>query len=294
MKPGPFEYHAPETVEEVVALLGRYGDEAKVLAGGQSLVPLLALRLASPEVIVDINRVAELDYLEASGEQWRIGALTRHRAIEKMNGLSQRCPMIADAIEVVGHVAIRNRGTVLGSIAHADPAAEWPALALALDAELDVRGPDGVRTVDVDSFFVSFLTTTLEPQEVVTEMRCRLPEGTVGSCFLELSRRHGDFAVVGVGTVVGLSDSGTIDDARIVLIGVGETAVRARDAEQALRGQRPGSEPFAEAADIVARSIEPSGDVHGSSEYRRAVSRTLTSRALASAANRANGGGGRD
>jgi aerobic carbon-monoxide dehydrogenase medium subunit len=291
LKPGRFEYHAPDTLDEVVALLGERGDEAKVLAGGQSLIPLLALRLAAPSVVVDINRVEELDYLTDNDNQLKIGALTRHRAIERLDGLLDRCAMVGDAIQLVGHVAIRNRGTVLGSIAHADPAAEWPALALALDAEFDVRGPQGVRTIPADSFFVSFLTTTLQPDEVVTEMRCRTPEGTTGSSFLELSRRHGDFAVAGVGAVIGSSARGEISDARIVLIGVGETAVRAREAEQALVGAEPGTGAFEEAADIVARSIEPSGDVHGSSEYRRAVSRVLTRRALASAANRTNGGG---
>jgi carbon-monoxide dehydrogenase medium subunit len=290
LKPGRFEYHAPDTLEEVVSLLAQHGDEAKVLAGGQSLIPLLALRLASPAVVVDINRVGELDYLVDNGNQLKVGALTRHRAIERLEGLPDRCPIVGDAIELVGHVAIRNRGTVLGSIAHADPAAEWPALALALDAEFDVRGPQGVRTVPADAFFVSFLTTTLEPEEVVTEMRCSVPEGTIGSSFLELSRRHGDFAVVGVGTVIRMSDTGAIGDARIVLIGVGETAVRAHEAEQALVGERPGTGLFEEAAGIVARSIEPSGDVHGSSEYRRAISKTLTRRALISASNRTNGG----
>lgn len=291
MKPGPFEYAAPESVEEAISLLSQHGDEAKILAGGQSLVPLLALRLAVPTVVIDINRIGGLDYLHTEGGVLKLGALTRHRAVEKDEGLLSGYQMLGDAISLIGHVAIRNRGTVIGSIAHADPAAEWPAIALALDAEFDVRGPNGNRTVAADSLFLSFLTTTLEPEELITEMRLRFPSGPTGSSFLELSRRHGDFAVVGVGTSISLSTAGAIEDARIVLIGVGDTVLRVRDAEQLLVGESPGTQLFEEAAETVRGSIDPTGDVHGSSEYRRSISGVLTRRALTLAAERTNGGG---
>ena len=291
MKPAPFEYFAPETVDEVVSLLADHGDEAKVLAGGQSLIPLLALRLASPSVLIDLNRVTALDYLDSGGHVLKIGALTRHRAIEKLTDLAESCPMLSDAVELVGHVAIRNRGTVVGSMAHADPAAEWPALALALDGEFDVVGPNGARTIPADSFFVTYLTSALEPEELVTEVRLTLPSGSVGSSFVELARRHGDFAVAGAGAVLRLSENNTIEDARIVLIGVAATALRARDAEQILVGREANSDAFEEAAEIVQEAIDPSGDIHGSSEFRREIAKVLTRRALVSAA--ARGGGER-
>jgi len=286
LKPAPFEYFAPESVDEVVSLLAEHGDEAKVLAGGQSLIPLLALRLASPTVLIDLNRVTALDYLDTGGNVLKIGALTRHRAVEKMSDLARRCPMLSDAVELVGHVAIRNRGTVVGSMAHADPAAEWPALALALDGEFDVVGPSGTRTIPADSFFVTYLTSALEPEELVTEVRLTLPNSATGSSFVELARRHGDFAVAGAGAMLRLSETRTIEEARIVLIGVAATALRARDAEQSLLGREANPDAFEDAAEIVRGVIDPSGDIHGSAEFRREIGKVLTRRALTSAAAR--------
>lgn len=291
MKPSRFEYFAPETVEEVVSLLEQYGDEGKILAGGQSLIPLLALRLAIPEVVIDINRVSELDYMKDEEGAIRVGALTRQRAIEKHDRLIERCQILGEAVGVVGHVAIRNRGTVVGSMAHADPASEWPALALALDADFEVIGPGGKRTVPAESFFVSYLTTALEANELATEVRFKIPSGRVGSSFLEVARRHGDFAVAGAGALLGLSDGGTIDEARIVVMGVGPTALRARDVERSLIGKRPEPHLFEEAAEGIRRAIEPTGDIHGSAEYRRSIAGVLTRRALSSAAARAEAGG---
>jgi aerobic carbon-monoxide dehydrogenase medium subunit len=289
LKPAPFDYFAPESVEEVASLLSEHGDEAKILAGGQSLIPLLALRLASPTVIVDINRVNSLDYLRDGDGVLHVGALARHRAVERLEGLAERCPMLADAVGVVGHVAIRNRGTVVGSIAHADPAAEWPALALALDAEVDVVGSGGNRTIPADSLFTTYFTTTLEPEELVTEVRFSIPPGAVGSSFVELARRHGDFAVAGVGALIDLSEAGTIQDARVVLIGVADTPLRIREAEQVLDDHEPVAASFQEAAEAVQRLIEPAGDIHGSADYRRAIAGVLTRRALAKATARAKG-----
>jgi CO/xanthine dehydrogenase FAD-binding subunit len=284
---------SPETLDEAVDLLVRHGDEAKLIAGGQSLVPLLAFRLASPPILIDLNRVAELDYHRMDGDTLVLGALTRHRAVEQMPGLRERCAMLADGVEVIGHVAIRNRGTVGGSLAHSDPAAEWPALALALDGEIDAAGPDGVRTVPASDFFVSYFTTALEPTEIVKEVRLALPGAPAGSAFVELARRHGDFALAGVGALLVLGADGAVADSRVVLIGVKDAPVRSRRAEAVLVGARPTDETLAEAAEAIDEEIEPVSDLHGSSEYRRHLAKVLVRRALAVARARAEGGNGR-
>jgi carbon-monoxide dehydrogenase medium subunit len=290
VKPPPFEYVAPRSLDEAVAALGEHGDEAKVMAGGQSLVPLLAFRLARPSVVVDVNRVAGLDGARLDGDTLELGALTRQRDVELLPGLRERCPMIVEAVEQIGHVAIRNRGTVGGSLAHADPAAEWTALALALDAELDVYGPGGTRTLPAREFLISYFTTALQPDEVLTRIRLRVPNGRTGSCFLELARRHGDFAIAGVGALVSLDADGSVGDARLALIGVGERAVRATAAEQVLRGSRPSEDVLADAAGAVDGEIEPNGDIHASAGYRRHVAAVLVRRALETAVARARGG----
>lgn len=289
MKPAPFEYAAPETVDEAVALLAEHGDEAKVIAGGQSLVPLLAFRLAAPGVLVDLNRVPELSGLRLDGDTLAVGAMTRHRDVETMPDLAERCAMLADGVSLIGHVAIRNRGTVGGSVAHADPAAEWPSLLLAFDGEIDARGPEGTRTIPAADFFETYFTTALRPDEVLTQVRLRLPTGRVGSAYLELARRHGDFAIAGAGAFLGLDGGGRIDDARVVLIGVADRAVRSTGAESALRGAEPGSEAFAEAAEAIDGEIDPVSDLHGSAGYRRTVAKVLVRRALARALGRVRG-----
>ena len=293
MKPPPFEYVAPRSLDEAVAALAEHGDEAKAMAGGQSLVPLLAFRLARPTVVVDLNGIAGLDGARLDGTTLEIGALTRQRDVELLPGLRERCAMITEAVEQIGHVAIRNRGTVGGSLVHADPAAEWTALALALDAELDLVGPAGTRTVPAAEFLISYFTTALEPTELVTGVRLQVPNGRSGSCFLELARRHGDFAIAGVGALVTLDGDGSVADARVALIGVGERAVRVDSAEQVLRGNRPTDELFTEAAAAVQAELDPNSDVHATADYRRHVAGVLVRRALATAVGRA-GGGDRD
>jgi carbon-monoxide dehydrogenase medium subunit len=287
VKPAPFEYVAPESLEEAVGLLGERGDEAKVLAGGQSLVPLLALRLAAPRLLIDLNRVPGLDGVALDGRTLSIGALARHRDVELHPGLRDRCPMLFEGVSSIGHVSIRNRGTVGGSIAHADPAAEWPSLVLALDGEVDVRSRRGERAVAAADLFETYFTTTLEPDEVVTGVRLRLPEGRVGSAWLELARRHGDFAIAGVGALLSLADDGTVEDVRVALIGVRDTAIRSAAAEATLRGATPDEEAFAAAAEAIEPEIEPVSDLHGSSDYRRHVAKVLVRRALARAWRRA-------
>ena len=290
MKPAPFEYAAPETLEEALALLAEHGDEAKVIAGGQSLVPLLALRLAAPTVLVDLNRVGGLSHLRLDGDTLVAGALVRHRDVESLPGLAERCALLSDGVGLIGHVAIRNRGTVGGSLAHADPAAEWPSLLLALDGEVDARGPGGSRTIPAAGFFDTYFTTALRPDEVLTEVRLRLPGGRVGSAYLELARRHGDFAIAGAGAILGLGEDGRVLDGRVVLIGVRDTAVRSAGAEAVLRAGEPGDELFAEAAEAIDGEIDPVSDLHGSSDYRRKVAKVLVRRALARALERVPGG----
>jgi carbon-monoxide dehydrogenase medium subunit len=291
VKPAPFAYVAPRTIDEVVAQFAGHGDEAKALAGGQSLVPMMAFRLATPGVLVDLNGVSDLDHQRLDGDTLTMGALTRHRTAGSLPGLADRCPMLTEAIALIGHPAIRNRGTVGGSLAHADPSAEWPALILALDGEVDAVGPNGRRTIPAAGFLDSYFTTTLQADEVLTEVRLSLPNAArTGSAFVELARRHGDFAIAGVGAVLSLDADGRVAEARIALTGVRDRAVRAHGAEEALRGAEPTKDALAEAAEAVDPDLDPPSDVHGSSAYRRHVAKVLTRRALARARDRANGG----
>lgn len=288
MKPGRFEYVAPECLEEVVPSLQRFGDEAKVLAGGQSLVPLMAFRLATPTALVDLGHVEELRYV-TEGDVLAIGAMTTHRAIEHNEIIRGRCPMLTEAMAQVGHVAIRNRGTVAGSMAHADPAAEWPTLAMALDAEVDVIGGEGSRTIQAKDLFLSYLTTSLEPDEVIIEVRLRMPPKGSGTAFLELSRRHGDFGLVGVACALTPSD-GKIEMARLALMGVGSVPIRAAGAESLLVGRHPSDELLEDVAAAANEVIEPSSDVHGSEHFRRSVATVLVKRAIEAAWKRAGEG----
>lgn len=279
MKPAAFEYVAPRTVDQAVGLLDKHADQAKVLAGGQSLVPLMNMRLARPGVLVDINRLRVLEYIVATPSALRIGALTRQRAVETSRLVAERCPLLRDALRLVGHVQIRNRGTIGGSIAHADPAAELTAVLAALGGEVTVQGPRGVRAIPAADLFVSYLTTSLDARELLTEVRFpTLPAGA-GWSWMETARRHGDFALAGVGVILAVRH-GVIGDLRIALTGVGPTPVRAAEAERVLTGGVPSEALWAEAADVVRAAIEPDGDIHASAEYRRHVSGVLAQRAL--------------
>jgi aerobic carbon-monoxide dehydrogenase medium subunit len=284
MKPAPFEYADPRTVDEAVALLGTHGDDAKVLAGGQSLVPMLALRLARPSVVIDVNRVAGLDGITQNGAQIAVGALVRQRALERW--AAERAPLLTTALGHVGHAPIRTRGTVAGSIAHADPASELPALLLCLDGAVVARSGRGTRTIAAAEFFQGPLMTALAADELVTETRWTLPAAHTGWGFREMARRHGDFALVGVAVVLTLA-RGAVADARIALFGAAATPVRAGAAEQALRGHPPSDSALAEAARLATTGLETVSDIHAPAAYRASVTRTLTGRALADAAARA-------
>jgi len=286
MKPAAFEYHAPDTVEEAVALLDAHGDQAKVLAGGQSLVPLMNMRLARPAVIVDINRIQTLNYLAEDGGTLALGALCRQRAAERSALVARHCPLLGDALALVGHAQIRNRGTVVGSLAHADPAAELCAVLATLGGTVTAVGPQGTRSIPADELFVSYLTTSLDPRELLTEARFpALPRGT-GWAWKEIARRHGDFALAGVGVGLALR-GGRIAEARIGLTGVGATPVRAARAERSLVGAVPSDALWEAAAEAVRAEVEPDGDIHASAEYRRHIAGVLTRRALAEALTRA-------
>lgn len=285
MKPARFEYFCPDSVDEAVGLLARYGDEAKVLAGGQSLVPLMNMRLARPAIVIDINRIAALAYLRARDGVLLIGSLTRQREAERSPVVAERCPILCDALRLVGHAQIRNRGTMGGSIAHADPAAELTAILLALGGEVTARSATGTRTIAAADLFVSYLTTSLDPRELITEVRIPAPPRGAGWSWMEIARRHGDFALAGVGVVLTMRGR-TIAEARIGLTGVGPTPIRATDAERLLAGHAPSDALWAEAAAAVQAVLSPDGDIHASAEYRRHVSGVLTRRALAQAHSR--------
>ena len=282
MKPAAFEYYRASTIKEAVELLREHGPEAKVLAGGQSLLPMMKLRLARPTALVDINRIRDLGYVGAANGALAFGALARLDELES-NQVSQACPLLTEAVHHIGHTAIRNRGTVCGSLAHCDPAAELPVLALALDADVVATGPRGQRVIPARDLFVTYLTTTLQPDEILTEARFPTLRPRMGWGFAELSRRTGDFAIVIAAAVLETSPAGAITSARIALGAVADRAVRAEEAERSLVG-KPGSRAaFEAAAALATASLDPPSDVHGSGSYRRHLASVLVARALAQA-----------
>ncbi len=282
MKPAPFDYHRPATVDETVALLERHGPDTKVLAGGQSLLPMMKLRLARPTALVDINRVRELAYVRAADDGLAFGALARLDELES-DEVRRRCPILAEVARDIAHAAIRHRGTVCGSLAHADPAAELPVVALVLDADLVATGPGGSRVIPAREFFVTYLTTALGAGEMLTEARFPALAPRSGWSFLELARRPGDFAIVSAAAVLDVGRRGVITSARIALGAVAERAVRCPEAEAALTGEPGGREAFDNAAALAAAPLDPPADVHGSAAYRKHIARVLVGRALTQA-----------
>ncbi len=283
MKPPQFEYDDPSSIEETLTLLTQYGEDAKILAGGQSLVPLLNFRLARPDRLIDINNVRELDYLRVEDGMLRIGALTRHSALERSSELGERVPLLRDAVRLVGHVQIRNRGTVGGSVAHADPAAELPVALTALSARFHARSSRGSRLLRADELFVTHLTTALEPDELLTEIEVPLPAPGTRHGFVEFSRRHGDFALGGAAVLLESGPDGSCRHAAIALLAAASTPLRASGAEQFLVGQRFNERVAAEAAERAVGDINPTGDIHGSSNYRRGLVKAMVRRALVQA-----------
>ena len=286
MKLPHVDYEAPKTVSEAVELLAEHQDEASVLAGGQSLIPLLALRLARPEVLIDINGVDELSGVSVADGWVAIGAMTREYVAEESETVAETVPLLAAALPLIGHEAIRSRGTVGGSLAHADPAAELPAVARALDAEFVVRGQSGERVVPAAEWFEGFLTTSRRPDELLVEVRFPAAGRGAGISFQEVARRHGDFAIVGLAASLTLSE-GAISDARLAFAGISDVPVRAVDAEDLLVGEEPSAELFDEAARRATDDIDPPADLNGSSDYRRKVAAALVRRGLRAASDNA-------
>jgi len=289
VKPAPFDYRRPETLDEALGIFAELGSDAKALAGGQSLVPAMNFRLARPEVLVDLNRLDPLAYIhEVADGGLRIGAMTRQRAAERSPVIGRRALLLAEAMPWVAHPQIRNRGTMGGSLAHADPAAELPAVMLALDAQFVLRSSTASRTVPAQDFFTGILSTALEPEELFTEVQIPPPALRTGVAFMELARRHGDFALVGVAVALTLNERGDCNSARIVLLSVGDGPVLASRASNALIGSVATPARIEEAARVAAETdIDPPSDIHASSAYRRQLAKVLVRRALTKAAERA-------
>ncbi len=266
MKPAPFTYHAPESLDEACALLAQHADEAKVLAGGQSLVPMLALRLTRFDHLIDVNRVASLQGVERENGTLVVGAGTRQRVMERDPAVADAVPLLARATPLVGHFQIRNRGTVGGSLAHADPASEYPAVALALEAELEIASASGRRRVPAADFFTGTWTTAIADDEMLVAARFPVWDGPAGFAIEEVARRHGDFALAGAACAVGIGERGAL-----ALFGVGSTPVRVAEADDALRA----GAPPADVAEVVAQAIDPPADVHASGATRRRIASRL-------------------
>ena len=281
------EYEAPATAAEAVDLLAEHEDEASVLAGGQSLIPLLALRLARPGVLIDINGLSELSGMSVIDGQVAIGAMTREYVAEESEMVADTVPLLAAALPLIGHEAIRSRGTIGGSLAHADPAAELPAVARALDAELVVRSRSGDRVIPAAEWFEGYLATARRPDEILVEVRFPAAGPGTGVAFQEVARRHGDFAIVGLAASLTLAD-GAISDARLAFAGIADVPVRAAEAEDLLVGEEPSAELFEEAARRATDDIDPPADLNGSSEYRKKVAAALVRRGLRAAADNAH------
>ena len=286
MKLPPVDYEAPTTVSEAVALLAEHQDEASVLAGGQSLIPLLALRLARPAVLIDINGIDDLSGVSAANGWVAIGAMTREYVAEDSGTVAGAVPLLAAALPLIGHEAIRSRGTIGGSLAHADPAAELPAVARALEAEFVVRSQAGERVIQAADWFEGYITTSRHPDELLVTVRFPAAAPGTGVSFQEVARRHGDYAIAGLAASLTLS-GGAISDARLAFAGLSDVPVRAASAEDLLAGEGPSAELFDEAARRATEDIDPPADLHGSSDYRKKVAAALVRRGLRAAAGNA-------
>ena len=288
MIPASFDYHSPKTLPEALALLGQFGDEAKVLSGGQSLLPLLKLRFAQPAHLVDIGRIPGLDYIREEGGVLKIGALAREAALEASGVVRSRYPILADTAAVIADPIVRNLATVCGNLAHGDPANDHPATMLALGAEVVATGPKGARTIPIAQFFTGLFTTALQPTEVLTEIRIPAPPAGSGGAYLKLERKVGDFATAGAAAFLVLK-GGVVERAGIGLTNVGPTPIKVTAAEAYLAGKKADEAAFAEAGRLAGAAAKPGADRRGSVEYKKEMARVLTVRALRKAAQRAGG-----
>ena len=293
MKPAPFTYHAPKTLHEAVGLLATHGYDAKILAGGQSLIPTMNFRLAQPSVLIDLNGVLDLASIRPGNDGGvRIGAMSRHAQVEHSPVVAERAPLIHEAMPLIAHPQIRNRGTFGGSIAHADPASELPAVLLTLQGRVQARSQRGLRWIEADDFFLGLFTTALEPDELLTEVAFLPLPPRSGWSVQEVSRRHGDYALVGAAALVELDAAGVCQAARLTFFGVGDGPVAAKEAAAALKGARPGPDSIAQAAELASTvDVDPNSDIHATPAYRRHLARVLGGRVLTTAFARAQGRG---
>jgi carbon-monoxide dehydrogenase medium subunit len=290
MKPAPFKYIAATSLEQALALKAEHGDEAKFLAGGQSLIPAMNFRLARPAILIDINGIEALCGVRTSEAATRVGPLTRYRALQRDAAFAGLFPLIGEALPHIAHPQIRNRGTIGGNLSHADPASELPAIAVALRARFHVQSAERTRSVAAADFFVSALTTDLAPDEMLAEIELPQQSPRTGTCFMEVTRRRGDFAIVGVAAQMTLDDQDACSDIRLTFCGIGEIPVDASPAANVLIGQSPTENTFRDVAASVQAMIEPPGSVHATADYQRHVAGVLTERALRTAHQRARDG----
>jgi carbon-monoxide dehydrogenase medium subunit len=291
MKPAPFKYIAATSLEHALALKGEHGDDAKFLAGGQSLMPTMNFRLAQPAILIDLNRIEGLGVIrpgDAGGA--RIGALTRYRTLERDSGFAQMFPLIAEALPHIAHPQIRNRGTIGGNLSHADPASELPAIMVALSARFRIQAAKQERWVEASDFFLGALTTDLQPDEMLVEVELPLSKPRTGSCFMEIARRRGDFAIAGVAAMMTLGQQDQCTHVRLTFCGVGETPIDASSAADPLIGRAPTEAAICDIAASVQTMIDPGGSVHATADYQRHVAGVLTERALQTAHQRARHG----
>src|SRR6266536_4148607 len=283
MIPAQFDYRAPKTLDEAVSLLVQHPDEAKILAGGHSLIPAMKLRLAQPALLVDIGRIKDLAYIREEGSRISIGAMTTHYQIESSDLLKQICPMLPECASQIGDVQVRNKGTIGGSLAHSDPAGDWPATILALEAELVAQGKTGERVIKAENFFVDLLTTALQPGEILREIRIGKPQGRYGHAYQKVRHPASGFAVVGVAASLSFAGNGSCESAAIGITGVASSAYRARNVESALAGKQLDAQTVAAAASHASDGVDANSDLYASEEYRRHLAAIYTRRAIASA-----------
>jgi CO/xanthine dehydrogenase FAD-binding subunit len=290
MKPASFKYIPATSLEHALSLKAQYGDDAKFLAGGQSLIPTMNFRLAQPAILIDINRIDGLGAIRPRGGGARVGALTRYRTLERDTGFARMFPLIAEALPHIAHPQIRNRGTIGGNLSHADPASELPAIAVALGARFHLKSAKQQRWCDAPDFFVGGLTTDLQPDEMLVQVELPSPKPRTGWCFMEIARRRGDFAIVGVATTVTLDEHDECIDVRLVFCGVGETPVDASSSAEILMSRAPTEEAIRNVAAGAQAMLDPSGGLHATADYQRHIAGVLTERALQTACQRARHG----
>ncbi|WP_102347238.1 FAD binding domain-containing protein [Bacillus sp. Marseille-P3661] len=289
MKPSKFEFYQPKTVEETLQLLEDMGEDAKIIAGGQSLVPIMNMRLATPKNLIDINRLVDLDFIENDETTLRIGTLTRQSRVEESSIVRKYAGLLSEAVPNIGHIQTRNRGTVGGSVVHADPSAEIPLSLMALNGAVKISSVDEERIVEAGDFFITYLTTDIMPTEMLTEVHIPIIGGRQGYAFTEFARKHGDFALVAAACHLTIDDSDNIDTVRLVLGGVEAIPFLIEDAEEELKGEKISDTLLDKIADIVADEVDPESDIHASADYRRHLAKILTKRTLQQAYNRARG-----